>query len=956
MLEAINEKIKGGMLGRLITVAVIIFLMLILLLARIFTWQLVEGAVKDADKGSGSATETVEEEYKVYTGYITPPRGNIYDRNGNVLAYNELVYNLEFFNSADLATNAERNAAIYKLIGILNDYGYTREFEFPMEMDENGNLVFTSTDNAHLRFLKNCFGLASARNLTEEQIATTPDQLFDYLKNGDSITSMFGISDEYTKEEALEIMAYRYQLYINNPSYAPIRVVTGVPEEFRIVILENQNVIPCVELTKSYKRIYNDSIYFAHIIGYIGKITESELSDKTAAGLTNYTADSFVGKLGVENSYDNYLQGEPGEVEIKVNKLGQIVSRTVVKEPVDGGNLYLTLDHDAQIAGYYTVEKNVASILLKHLVNSYSYGTKGTKADDITVPIYEAYAALLTNHVIDTASFKTGKELSEAENRVYSAYASYYATITDSINSLLVPGEDTKYSLLSQSRKDFLDYIYKALRNNWGILNQNVETDSDYFKAYLNGNSSFSEFIYACVENGNFDLNSLGLESGYYTADDIYAAVVTYIKDRIADDAGYDELIYRTLVFDNTISGRDLGLILYDQGVLAMDEDSYNGLKNYSLSAYDFMCRKINNLEITPAMLALQPCSGSLVATDPNTGDVICMVSYPSYDNQKFTNTIDLDYYNKVNSDKSYPVLCRATQSQTTTGSTFKPLTAVLALTEGTITTGTYITDAVKFDRIEPSPSCWSKRGHGTINVSGGIRHSCNYFFFETAYRFSKNASGNYSDIKGISLIRKYAAKFGFDAYSGVEIPEVMPEISNRDAIRTAIGYYHNFAPIHIARYATTIANSGTCYNLTLIDKVCDNEGNIIFEKEPDVYNELTEVSQSTWDAVHLGMYQVVNLAEMKSYFNGTGFDVAGKTGTAQISLNDPNNALFISYGPYSSPEICVTVVIPNGYTSSNAAKTAGDFYNYYFGGVNADNLLAGKVFAGEADDYVVGD
>ena len=953
MLESLNEKSKDMSVGRVVTVSVIIFAMFIVLLVRLFNLQLVKS---DATVTETLVEEEAEEEYSYYTQYTLPARGNIYDRNGNLLAYNELVYNLDFYNTADLTTNEEKNDAIYSLINLLAKYGYTREFDFPMVIDENGNLSYTVEGNSLLRFLKNCYGLASARNLTEEQMATTPEELFEYLKNGDSITSMFGISDKYTKEEALEIMAYRYQWYINNPSYASIRLVTGITEDFRVVILENQNIIPCVELTKSYKRVYNDSVYFAHIIGYIGKINENELAACEEAGLTNYTADSYVGKLGVEDSYDTYLQGELGEVTVTVNKSGQVVKKEVVSEPSDGGDLYLTVDRDAQVAGYYIVEKNVASILLKHLVNSYSYGTKGTDADDITVPIFEVYAALLTNHVIDSDSFKERTDLTDAESRVYASYSSFYTTITDKITGLLVKGESTSYNSCSENTKEFLDYIYKALRNDWGILNQNIDTDSDYFKSYLNGDISLASFLYSCVEHGNFDTEALGLDDGYYTTDEIYEAVVAYIKERIADDSGYDELIYRTLVFDGTITGRDLCIILYDQGVLTMDQDSYDGLVYYTLSSYDFMCRKINNLEITPAMLALEPCSGSLVTTDPNTGDVICMVSYPSYDNNRLTNSIDMDYYNKITADKSYPMLCRATQSQTTTGSTFKPLTSILALTEGTITTGTYITDAVKFDKITPSPSCWQSWGHGTINVTGAIRHSCNYFFFETAYRFSTTSSGVYSDVKGITLIRQYAAKFGFDATSGVEIPEVEPAISNRDAIRTSIGYYHSFAPIQIARYATTITNSGTCYNLTLIDKVTDDEGNVILDNSATVYNELTEVASSSWDAVHLGMHQVVNLSGLKDYFSGIGFEVAGKTGTAQVSLNVPNNALFISYGPYSAPQVCVTVVLPNGYGSSNAAKTAGEFYQYYFAGTNKDNLLSGNVFAGEADDYSVGD
>jgi penicillin-binding protein 2 len=953
MFRNIYEKLKDISINRLIIVFTVIVLMFFYLIVKLFNLQIIDYAkVEDTEE---QEIVTDEEGYYTITTTSVPARGLIYDRNGNVLAYNEIQYNLDFFNTASLSTNDERNAAIYALINILEEHNLEKEFSFPMEFDEEGNLIYTVEDNALKRFLKNCYGLPSANDLTEEQLATTPQELFDYLRYGNDITSMFGISDTYTDEEALQIMDYRYQLYINNPSYSSIRLVSDITEEFRIEILENQSIIPCVEISKSYKRIYNDAIYFAHIIGYVGAINETELAAFEEEGSENYTEDSIVGKLGVEKSYDSYLQGTIGQTEITVNSSGQVVSKKVISEPIDGNDLYLTIDRASQIAGYYVVEKNIASILMSAIVNSYSYGSVGSSADDITIPIYEVYSSLVTNSVIDIESLD-GSNATDTEKKVYSEFSSSRNDIYSGIEKLLQKGNATAYNDLSSNNKDYMDFIYSSLRGDWAVVTKNIDTSADYFKSYLNGNSSMAEFLMNCIENGNVDTSVLNLESGYYDSNDVYDALLSFILDKLNNDTGFDKQIYRNLIFDGVISGRDLCIILYDQGVI--EEDSYyNGLINYTISAYDFVMKKINSLEITPAMLALKPCSGSLVVTDPNSGDVIAMVSYPSYDNNKLTNQIDYDYYTKLYEDESYPMLCRATQSKTTTGSTFKPLTSILALTEGTITTDTYIHDSVKFTSITPSPSCWSTSGHGTINVTDAIYHSCNYFFFTVAYKFSKNSRGDYSDEQGLKLIQKYAAKFGFDSVSGVEISESDPEISNTDAVRTSIGYYHNFAPIQIARYATTIANSGTCYNLTLIDSVKTKDGSVVFENEPSVYNTLDEVAESSWNAVHQGMYKVVNSSSsLKTVFRGLSVTVAGKTGTAQVSLNQPNNALFISYAPYSDPEVCVTVVLPNGYKSANAAATAAEFYKFYFDGTNADNLLSGNVYAGEAENIDVGD
>ena len=950
MFRSILEKFKDVSLNRLIIVFVLLMSFFCVTIVKLFKLQ-----VLDDKKTLTIQKLTDDEEEKLYEikQKTLPARGNIYDRNGKLLAYNELEYNLDFYNSAELKTNAERNAAILKLDELLNQYGLEKEFDFPMKLDENGNLIYTVSGDSLYRFLKNCFALISADDLTAAQRNITPDKLYQYLKKGNDYTSMFGISDDYTVEQALTIMCYRYQWYINNPSYASIRVVSGISDEFRIVMLENQNLVPCVEISKSYKRIYNDSIYFAHIIGYIGKIDETELAEFEDQGNTYYTAESKIGKLGVEKSFETYLQGVPGELKVMVNEDGRVVSKTVISDPVDGNDLYLSLDRDAQVAGYNLVEKNIASIVLNKMTSGLDYGSKGTKADDILIPVYEIYASLITNNVIDVSDFDK-RELTPAEKNIYDSYLNYKSEIDDRIKDLISYGEGTKYNDCSDTTKEFIDFLYDSLRHRWEILTKNIDPDSEHFRLYADGELSLANFLFACVENGNVDASALNLPNGYYSSEEIYDALYNYILKKLETDSGYTKQIYRALIFNDQLSETNLCLVLYDQGVLKEDKESYEQLQNYVVSPYEFIRRKLSNLEITPAQIAQKPCSGSLVVTDPNNGSLLAMVSYPSYDNNRLTNSIDDDYYMKLIEDKSYPMLCRATQTRTNTGSTFKLLTSIAALTEGAIDLGTYITDEVVFKKIVPSPECHDNNGHGTIDVSGAIRDSCNYFFFETAYRFSL-VDGVYSDEKGISVIRKYASLFGFDATTGVEISEFDPEISNTDAVRSAIGYFHNYAPIQIARYLTTVTNSGTCYDLTLIDSVRSKDGTVLYKKEPTVHHQLDMVDPAYWDAVHYGMRLVVE-ESVGSEFDDISVNVAGKTGTGQVSDNEPNNALFLSYAPYEDPEICVAVVLPNGYASVNAVHLAKEFYAYYYDGKNKDELLGGDIHAGDTSTNVVHD
>ena len=163
-------------------------------------------------------------------------------------------------------------------------------------------------------------------------------------------------------------------------------------------------------------------------------------------------------------------------------------------------------------------------------------------------------------------------------------------------------------------------------------------------------------------------------------------------------------------------------------------------------------------------------------------------------------------------------------------------------------------------------------------------------------------------------------------------MPEISPTVSDNDAVRSAIGQGRNsYAPIQLSRYVTTIANSGTCYNLTLVDKVTDYQGNVLMDNQATVRNTI-DIDTSIWNSVHTGMRNVIAYETSQSaLINRVNVSVAGKTGTAQESEDKPNHALFISYAPYESPEISVTCVIQNGYSSGNAKEVAGFIYAYIY-------------------------
>ena len=259
------------------------------------------------------------------------------------------------------------------------------------------------------------------------------------------------------------------------------------------------------------------------------------------------------------------------------------------------------------------------------------------------------------------------------------------------------------------------------------------------------------------------------------------------------------------------------------------------------------------------------------------------------------------------------------------------------------------------FTEAYGSPTCWIYNqyhgSHGNINMVDAIRVSCNYYFYEVGFRLGGGRSTGYSSEKALSLLAKYATEFGLNAKSGIELSESDPQLSSQDGIRSAIGQGNAlFTVSQLARYVGTIANRGTVYNLTLLDKLTDSEGNTIEDYPSSVYNKM-EIADVDWNTIQEGLHQV---ALNTKAFDGLDLTIAGKTGTAQQSKSHPNHALFMGYAPYENPQIALAIRIANGYTSANAAAMASDIFKYYFNLEGKDDLFTGG--ASQATSEVIND
>ena len=931
MLDTIKGWLQNLNKSRLFPISIIFVLLFFLLIRQLFTLQIVNG--ESYSKSGEYRNEKTRE--------IKSTRGNIFDCNGELLAYDELSYSVTIEDNGELDTSEAKNSMIHNLIQIIEEHGGSIESDFCIELDENGKFQYTVEGNSLIRFKKDIYSLNTSDKLSNEQIAITAEELFDFIRySAETGSPRFLIDEKYTDEEALKIMSIRYTLFMNRyRSYTQAKIATDVSDETVAAIKENSADLPGVEILTETHRVYKNSKYFAHILGYTGTVNSEELAALEEAGEAyKYTSTDQIGRTGLEKEYESYLHGEKGIETLVVNGSNRILSVKDRTEPIAGNNLYITIDAELQEKCYNLLEKEIAGILLANIVNSKDTGTKGTSAAGIKIPIYDVFYALINNNVIDMKEL-AAPDASTLEQSVYSKFLTQQQNVLASLDRTLAADYTLSNRASGADMEEVLDYIYSLLIEKDVLVSGSINREDSIYIDYSNNKVSLSQFLQYALSSNWIDLTKLEIEDEFYSTLELYEKLVMYIKEALKQDKTFSKKLYYTLIYTYKLSGREICLLLFDQGVLKYNESDVSKLKNGTLSAYSFMREKIKNLEITPEQLALDPCSGSIVVTDPNTGKVKALVSYPGYDNNKLANSIDTEYYNYLQGNQSYPMINRPLQQRTAPGSTFKMITSVAGLSEGVLGVGEHIYGKVVFDKADLSPKCWSSTPHGSIDVTDAIQVSCNYFFYEIGWRLSIDGSGSYNSTKGLNTLAKYAALFGLDSKSGIELAEYSPNISDKDSVRSAIGQgTNNYTPAQIARYITTVANRGICYDLTIIGKISDTDGNVLLNNEADIHSTI-DIDNSIWNAVHSGMYKVVNgpKSSISYMYNSLGVNVAGKTGTAQESKSKPNHALFVSFAPYENPELAAVVVIPNGYTSSNAAEVARNIYNYYFKGTSVE-------------------
>lgn len=923
---------------------IMVFIVLVgVLVNRLFSLQIINGESYVKDLSS-----SIQKDMSV-----AATRGRIFDKNGVLLAYNDLAYAVRISDSGKYEDNDTKNrllnTSIDKTLTIIEEKGDSYSNDFPI-VYSNGMYEYNIKDNELLRFLRDIYGKRSISELSDEQRNVSAGELFkqlcdrygvavagdDYINDGGAMAAtikllkeqgMNPVADGFSVEHALMIVNLRRYMSANSYNrYISFTIANEVSDETVAAILENSDELTGVTVDEQYIRRYVDSMYVSQILGYTGTVSSSELETLD----DSYDSNDIVGKSGIEKSMESELAGTKGTRKVYVDTVGRITEVLDEQDSSAGNDVYLTIDINLQKKIYNALEDKIIQILLTYMRNGdtkYSYNSNGS-VNTVYILAKEVYFALIDNNIVSIKHIAS--QSTDTERQIYSAFLSKQDSTMEWLRNELSVG-DTPYGKLDEEQQLYIWYVYTSLKDRGVFNTANVDTDDNVYKDWTEGNgTSLKELLTHGISKNWINLNIFSSEQ-YTSLQESYDALIDYIDSYLREDTSFYKKMYKYMVNAGNISGRQICMLLYEQGVLDMNDENsrYASLASGGLGAYEFMVYAITNKIITPAQLALQPCSASTVITNPQNGDILAMVSYPSYDNNKLSGTVDAKYFNSLINDKAAPMINRATQSFTAPGSTYKPCTTIAGMDTGTISSGTTFYCSGSFDKVTPAPKCWRLSGHGGEVAATAIRDSCNVYFYNVGYNLACRKDGTYNSTYGTSTLQKYSDLLGLSTKAGVEIEENSPQASNTNSIASAIGQgNHKYSTLNLARYVTTIASSGKCYNLTLIDKITDSDGNLIRKNEAEVDHQV-ELSSNIWDTVHEGMTLAGN-----SYtgISKLGMKIAAKSGTAQENTKEPDHSLLVTYSPYDNPEICVSVCIQHGYSSGTSIDLTADIYKIYYG------------------------
>jgi len=440
--------------------------------------------------------------------------------------------------------------------------------------------------------------------------------------------------------------------------------------------------------------------------------------------------------------------------------------------------------------------------------------------------------------------------------------------------------------------------------------------------------SNINAAEYKKLKDQDYSNNSIIGKTGIELSMEKYLKGQNGILRKEIDSSGVASSEY---IYKEAVSGSDIYLTIDYRLQVVAEKSLQKVIKNIQTGATGY--KKYD-----------KAASGAVVVINVNTGEVLAMASYPTYNPNAFVGGISYSEWDKISNNALKPMFNRVIAGTYSPGSTYKMLTAITGLETGKINTKTLIKDTGIYP-YGHHPQCWlytrTGKTHGTINVSEAIKVSCNVFFYEVGRRV------------GIDNLVKYSKMFGLGEKTGIELlgeSKGMVAGENKkiswhigDTLSAAIGQsYNSYTPLQLVNYIAALANGENLNKITLLKSVLNTDNKKTSQEEIEKHVEdvtkvkfidsKLELKEENVAAIVKGMKSVTSDTGGTSYivFKNSEIEVAGKTGTAQVSSGDPNG-IFVGFAPIKNPEIAVVAIIEHGGLSSYSASVAKPILEEYF-------------------------
>ena len=924
-MNRFQEKFQEFSKSRIFILLFGIVVLFIILILRLFYLQIIHGEEYD-QKLTTSVLRNVN---------LPASRGEIYDRYGRPLAVNQVAYSIQIDGSISLDLSGQKTKLVMDFINYIKQSNLTLTDKLPITKTQP--YTFTFETQKQEQQWKEQAGLSG------EMMEASAFEVLEYF------AQQLEIPQNFSEEEKRS--AISFYISVNDTNLMALSLLKILQENNETLvddlpITQQQPYSFLFDENKSKELSWKESVY----------MTTEEEKAYDASETINYLQDYFsipqelpedmVRKvIGIRYAMylNRFYQYQPVTVALDV-------STKTLANVEEVNDIFPCIIVGTDSLRNYPMGKYFAHIIgYTRKMTDRNYAIYKDDVDEEGNPVY-TMTDIVGQSGIESIyerqlNGKDGKMVVEVDNM-----GRRMSTIQ---SQEPIPGQDVFLTLDSRLQKSAYDILEGTLR--------------DVIKRKLNtAETSLQELFSRMITDNGISIDKIcnSTEREQYV---LYQKILEQNPEfELTDEQKTREFAQQTLISaigTGEITPKQLVLVLIEQGKFSADEAYLAGIQSGAISALQVVNDKLDSGELTPGDTNLDPCTGSVVISRVDSGEVLASVTYPSYDTNRLTNNFDNSYYiDLLHRESTTPLVNRPLTERKAPGSTFKMIPALAGLETGVITPNTLIRDLGSYTKAgRPYAKCWiygSNGGtHGAIDVATALAVSCNYFFYETAYRMGNAEEGTTEQC--ITTLNEYMAAFGLNDNTGVEIGESSPMMAtpahkersiktinpeatqsqtrwtDGDSIRAFIGQsVNNYAPIHMTKYIATLANGGTRYKMHMVSKLTNPDGSTAEQVEEEIENIL-ELQPENLEVVYKGMNLVTSgtRGTLRNIFRDFPIEIAAKSGTAEEDKSRSSHSWFVCFAPYDDPQIAITVLLPYGEISgSPSAVIAREIIRDYMG------------------------